>query len=193
MREPVRFGKVAGIPVGAHWSVLVVLLLVAEGMAMVVLPELVPDHSPVAYWLAGLLTALIFLGSLLAHELAHALVARTYGLSVQRITLWMLGGVSLLGGEPPTPRADLRVALAGPLASVAVAVGSAALAMAGQVLGAPDLAVATAAWLATMNAVLSVFNLLPGAPLDGGRVLRAFLWRRLGDRDRAEIAAARSG
>jgi len=193
MRETVRFGKVAGISVGAHWSVLVVLLLVAEGMAMVVLPELVPGHSPVAYWLAGLLAALIFLGSLLAHELAHALVARTYGLPVQRITLWMLGGVSLLGGEPPTPRADLRVALAGPLASVAVAVGSAVLAMAGQVLGAPDLAVATAAWLATMNAVLAVFNLLPGAPLDGGRVLRAFLWRRFGDRDRAEIAAARSG
>jgi len=79
MHETVRFGKVAGISVGAHWSVLVVLLLVAEGMAMVVLPELVPGHSPVAYWLAGLLAAMIFLDPLLAHELAHALVARTYG------------------------------------------------------------------------------------------------------------------
>jgi len=193
MRETIRFGRIAGIPVGAHWSALVVLLLVAQGMAVVVLPALAPGHPPAVYWATGLVTAVVFLASLLAHELAHALVAQRFGLPVQRITLWMLGGVSMLGGEPPTPRADLLVAVSGPLASFSLGLVSGAVAVSAQALGAPGLVVVAAGWLAVMNLVLAVFNLLPGAPLDGGRVLRAVLWRRYGDVLRAEVDAARAG
>jgi Zn-dependent protease len=137
--------------------------------------------------------AVVFLASLLAHELAHALVARRNGVGVRSITLWMLGGVAELDGDPPSAGADLRIALAGPAASL---VAAALLFGAGAGIGAaggPGVAVAAATWLAVMNAVLAVFNLLPGAPLDGGRVLRAVLWRHYGDRGRAERGAARAG
>jgi len=120
-------------------------------------------------------------------------VARRNGVGVASITLWMLGGVAELDGDPPSAGADLRIALAGPAASL---VAAALLFGAGAGIGAaggPGVAVAAATWLAVMNAILAVFNLLPGAPLDGGRVLRAVLWRHYGDRERAERGAARAG
>jgi Zn-dependent protease len=145
------------------------------------------------YWSVAVVAAVLFLASLLAHELAHAVVARRYGIGVRSITLWMLGGMAELEGDPPSAGADLLIALAGPAASLAA--GGIFLS-AGAVIGyfgGPPVAVAAAIWLAVMNGVLAVFNLLPGAPLDGGRVLRAILWRRYHDRRRAERGAARAG
>ena len=124
------------------------------------------------------------MAALLAHELAHSLVARRYGVPVTSITLWALGGVSELGGEPPTARADLRIAAAGPAASLAAGLIFGGLAAAVRAAGGPGIAIAALGWLAAMNVLLAAFNLLPGAPLDGGRILRAFLWRRTGDRVR---------
>ena len=128
--------------------------------------------------------------ALLAHELAHAVVARHYGMHVQRITLWMLGGMTSLEGEPPSPRADAFVAGAGPLTSLLAGGISALLAWS---VGGAGLVGAALVWLAGINIVLAVFNLLPGTPLDGGRLLRALLWWRYHDRERAEVGAARAG
>ncbi len=193
MRESIRLGRVAGVAVGLHWSVLVIFLLVAQGLAVQVLPQTVEGESTAAYWVTALGVAVLFFGSLLAHELAHALVARRFGIEVERITLWMLGGVAQLAGEPPTARADLLVAGVGPAVSLLAAGTSAALAWGTDLLGGPALLVAGLAWLAGINILLAAFNLLPGAPLDGGRILRALLWRRSGDHDRAVLGASRAG
>ncbi|MEU8075651.1 site-2 protease family protein [Catellatospora citrea] len=193
MRPTLRLGSIAGIPVGVHWSVFLIMLLLGQGLATAVLPAGAPGGSAGAYWIVALAVTVLFLGSLLAHELSHAIVARHYGVSVRRITLWLLGGMAELESEPPHARADLFVALAGPLASLGAAAVFGAAAGGLYLTGIAPLAWVALAWLALVNAVLAVFNLLPGAPLDGGRVLRAALWWWRGDRAFAARTAARAG
>jgi Zn-dependent protease len=193
MTASIRFGRIAGIPVGASWSALLIALLFAWSLGGELLPAQVPGLVPAAYWLAGAAGAGLFLASLLAHEIGHALVARRAGLRVRGITLWLLGGVAQLEDEPASPGDELRVAIVGPAVSLALAVGFGLAAVALSVAGGPALAGVVAAWLALANAVLAVFNLLPAAPLDGGRVLRGLLWRRHGNRVRAAVTATRAG
>jgi Zn-dependent protease len=168
------------------------MALLAQSLAIVVLPAAAPGRPRWVYWLVAVAAAALFLASLLAHEVAHALVARRYGMRVERVTLWLLGGVAELGGQPSSPRVDLRVAVVGPLTSVAAGGVFFAAVFAGAGL-LPRVCVAALSWLAWINVVLAVFNLLPAAPLDGGRVLRALLWRRWGDQARAQVAAAKAG
>ncbi|MBV1850756.1 site-2 protease family protein [Catellatospora tritici] len=193
MRPTLRLGTIAGIPVGVHWSALAIMLLLGHGLATGVLPLGAPGGAPVAYWVVAVAVTVLFLGSLLAHELCHAVVARHFGVGVRRITLWLLGGVAELESEPPHARADLLVALAGPAASFGVAVVFGVLAAGVYLVGLWALAWVALAWLALVNAVLAVFNLLPGAPLDGGRVLRAAVWWWRGDRAVAQRVAAFAG
>ena len=193
MTASLRFGRIAGIPVGASWSALLIAGLIAWSLAGSLLPAQAPGLAPAAYWLAGLAGAGLFLGSLLAHEVGHALVARRAGLRVRGITLWLLGGVAQLEDEPASPRDELRVAIVGPAISLALAGAFGVAAAALSVVGAPALLVVVAAWLALGNVALGVFNLLPAAPLDGGRVLRGLLWRRHGNRVRAAVTATRAG
>lgn len=193
MRQTLRLGQVAGIQVGAHWSVLVIVALLVHGLAVTVLPDSAPGRSWLVYWVAGTVGAALFLLSLLAHELAHAVVARGFGIRVDRINLWLLGGVAELADEPPSPRADFLVAAAGPATSLAAGLVFAGAAGTATTVDAFAVAAGTLVWLALVNVVLGVFNLLPGAPLDGGRVLRALLWAWHGDRHRAAALAARVG
>lgn len=193
MSEDIRLGRIAGFPVAMNWSVLVILWLLTWSLAEGSLPHAAPGHAPGTYWVAGLAGAALFFGSLLAHELAHAVVARRAGVEVKGITLWLFGGVASLGGEAPTPRADFRIAAAGPATSLGLAAGFGLVAVSLNTVGAAHIVVAVAGWLAGINLLLGVFNLVPGAPLDGGRVLRAFLWRRHGDRARAAVSAAHAG
>jgi Zn-dependent protease len=193
MKQTVRLGRVAGIPVGLHWSVLVIAVIIVVILGMTVLPDAAAHVAAWVYWAVAIPSALLFLASLLAHELAHAVVARRHGVRVRAITLWMLGGAAELDGEPPSPRADFVIAAVGPLTSLAAALVFAITATAAWALAAPAVVIAVLAWLAFMNIVLAMFNLLPGAPLDGGRVLRAALWKKYGDRARADLAAARAG
>ena len=193
MRAQVPLGRVAGIPVGLNWSVLAAFGLFTYLLADGILPSAVPGRSPAAYWATGLGVATLLFLALLAHELAHALTARHHGVEVKGITLWMLGGVTQLGDEAPTARQHLQVAVAGPLVSLVAGTVFAAAAWLADRLDAPGLIVAGLVWLAATNGVLALFNLLPGAPLDGGRVLQALLWMRRGERDRAAVDAARVG
>ena len=193
MRQSIRLGRIAGIPIGMHWTVVVIVALITDILAVGVLPATIP-HQPVGlYWAAAVAGSILFIAALAAHEIAHAIVARHWGVKVRSITLWMLGGIAELDGDPPTAAADLQIAIAGPATSLAAGIvfgGAAALARS---VHGPAVFTAALAWLALMNVALAVFNMLPGAPLDGGRILRGLLWRHSGDRQRASQAAARSG
>lgn len=192
MRESIPLGRIAGFPVYVHWSVIVILWLFTWSLATT-LPGSVAGYSRPVYWLAGACGAVVLLASLLAHELAHALLARRAGVGVAGVTLWLFGGVSELQGEPKTPKAAFRIAFAGPAISLILAAGFAALAAGSASVHAGALVVGVVRWLAAVNLMLGLFNLLPGAPLDGGRVVRAYLWHRHGDRVRAAVGAARAG
>lgn len=188
----IPLGRIAGFPVSANWSVLVILLLFTWSLALT-LPGTVHGYSAAAYWGAGACGALVLLASLLAHELAHAIVARRAGVKVLDVTLWLFGGVTRLGGQAKAPQTAFRIAIAGPATSLALAGGFACGAVALHTLGAAHIVIGVFQWLAGINLLLGLFNLLPGAPLDGGQVLRAWLWRRHGDPVRAAVGAARAG
>jgi Zn-dependent protease len=193
MSASFRLGRIAGVPVGVNWSVLVIFALIAAGLSAGQFPNAYPDHSPWAYAVAGIGAALVFLLGLLAHEVSHAVIAKRNGIPVKGITLWLFGGVAELQGEADTPGRELRIAGVGPLVSLVIGGvfgGAAALLAAG---GADNLLVGTLGWLAGINVALAVFNILPAAPLDGGRLLRAALWKARGDRTWAAVVSARAG
>jgi Zn-dependent protease len=193
MRPTVRLGQYAGIDIGLHWSIAVIAALLTITLGGSVLPQFAPGYGTPAYLVAALATGSLFLISIVAHELGHSLVALRNGVKVKGITLFALGGVATLGGEPSNAGAAARIALAGPAVSVGVAaigLGGGGLAAAA---GLPTLLVASLVWLGVVNLTLALFNLLPALPLDGGRLLQAYLWHRNGDRHGATIAAARLG
>jgi Zn-dependent protease len=192
MRPTIRLGRIAGIEVGVHWSLLVIGVLLVGSLAGGVLPATAPDARG-SYLAAAVLGVGFFFASILAHELAHSVVAKRRGQDVKGITLWLLGGVSELGTESKNARDELHVAIAGPATSLALAALFGVLTFAFGVVTPDTLLPTVAAWLAVVNLILAIFNLLPGAPLDGGRVLAAWLWKRNGDRRRSQITAARAG
>jgi len=191
MEETVPLGRVAGVRIGANWSLLLVFWLIAWSLADAQLPHGAPHHSSAAYWMTAVVATAAFYACLLAHELAHAVVARRSGMVVEGIVLWLFGGVSRLKGEAATARTELRVALAGPATSLGLGLAFWALTVA--IDGHVALLAAAIGWLGWVNAVLAVFNLAPAFPLDGGRVLRAVLWQRSGDKAAATATAGRAG
>lgn len=186
-------GRIGGVPVRVHWSVLIIMGLITWGLAATALPPADRGRPPLAYALAGTAAAAVFLLGLLAHEVSHAVVARRNGIAVDDITLWMFGGVARLRSEAATPGAELRIAGVGPLVSLLLGLLFLGLAAAADAAGAPGLLVGSLSWLGGINVLLAVFNILPGAPLDGGRLLRALLWKWRGDRQWASVAAAGAG
>lgn len=192
MERTLKLGRLAGFPVEMSWSVLVIVWLVTWGTSSGVLPQTAPGYAVGEYWAAGLVAAVLFFASLACHEVAHAVVARRSGMEVLGLTLWLFGGIATLRGEPRSPRDDLRIAAVGPLVSLGLSLGFAALTVLLMPIGVP-IVLAVTAWLALVNLMLGVFNLLPGAPLDGGRVLRAWLWKRHGDRAAATLSATKAG
>ena len=186
----ISLGRWFGVAVGAHWSALFTCGLVTVVLGASVLPAADREASPAIVWLASLTTAALFMASVLAHELAHAWTARRHGLRVKSVTLWMLGGVTALDEEIPDPRADAMIAVSGPAVSLILGAVSTT---AGLALPVSDIVRATLLWIGSLNLLVGVFNLLPGAPFDGGRLLRAFAWRRSHDRARADATAAKAG
>lgn len=193
MNGAIPVGRYAGIPIRAHWSVLLIVVLLTVLLAQDILPAAAPGVAVAAYWVTALAGAVTLLACLLGHELAHAAVARRSGVRIRSITMWALGGMTAFTDEPATPKASALIAVGGPAESIVVG-GLFWLATA---VTSPDwwggLPVTSLAWLTVANLVIGVFNLLPAAPLDGGRLLHAWLWLRSGDRVQATARATAVG
>ena len=168
----------AGVDLAIHPSWLVIAFLITYSLAVAQFPEQYPGWSGGLYWIVAAATALLFFASVLAHELSHALVARRFGLRVRDITLFIFGGTTSIDSDARSPREEALIALAGPATSIVL--GAAFIGL-GAVIGQPQVS-ALVGWLGVVNLVLGLFNLIPGFPMDGGRVLRALLWRLRGDR-----------
>ena len=171
--DDLELGRVSGIRIGLHWSWLVVFALVAWTLATSVFPSWNPGLGKGTYWAMAIVAAVLFFASILLHELGHAFQARREGLEIDGITLWLFGGVARLKGMYEAAGAEFRIAIAGPVVTLAIA---AVCVLAAWLLPLPDAVDGVAAWIGYINALLLVFNLLPALPLDGGRVLHAALW-----------------
>lgn len=201
----IHLARVAGIDIEVDWSLFIIFALVTFSLASGALPRWHPEWPGWLVWGVALVAAVLFFVSVLLHELSHALVGRLYGMSVRRITLFVFGGVAHLESEPTTPKAELFMAIVGPITSIVI---GAAATVVGLLLAGPDARlsydpeltaraigpVATLLlWLGPINLMLGIFNLVPGFPLDGGRVLRAALWSATGDLEKSTRWAAGAG
>jgi Zn-dependent protease len=184
--------RLAGIQVRVDPSWFLIFLLIWWSLSAGYFPRAHPETSAAQSWAAGLLAALLFFLSLLLHELSHSLVARRAGHEVRSITLFLFGGAAEMTSEPADPATEFRIAVVGPLASFALAL---AFWLTRQLLAGavPDLLIGVLGYLAWVNLALGTFNLLPGFPLDGGRMLRALLWWRTGSLRRASRVATQAG
>ena len=183
-------GRVAGVRIGVNWSWLLVFALVTWSLGTAVFPSDHPGLSGAAYAGMALVAAILFFSCLLLHELGHAAVARREGMEIEGITLWVFGGVARFKGMFPSAGAEFRIAVAGPLVSLALGVVLVAVAVAVELPAAVD---GVVSWLGWINLLLLAFNMLPALPLDGGRVLRSVLWQRMGDFSRATRIAGGLG
>jgi Zn-dependent protease/predicted transcriptional regulator len=171
-----RIGRLFGIPLEVDASWFLVFFLVASTLTTNYFPAALPERTPVVYVALGLLTTAAFFGSLVLHELAHSLVARAGGLRISKVTLFLFGGVSQMEEEPKGPGHEFVMAIAGPATSLLIAVACGGAMVVLRLAGASEVLWVPIEYLALINGSLAFFNLLPGFPLDGGRVLRALLW-----------------
>ncbi len=188
MFQGLSVGRLFGVEIKLNISLIIIALLVTAITAGSVLPSAAPDYAIIVYIVAGMLTAVLFISSVLWHELAHAIVAQRYRIPVVQIVLYVFGGVAQIARDPERPGQEFWIAIAGPLSSLLLAAIFGTIGALVSGIGA-----AAASYLATVNLSLAVFNLLPGFPLDGGRVLRAILWKIWGSYKRASRGASRVG
>jgi Zn-dependent protease len=184
-----RIGRILGIPIYVHASWMIIFVLITMSLAMQFTQEH-PQWSTVQHWAVGIATSLLFFASVVFHELSHSMVARVYKIRVISITLFVFGGVARLGREPAKAIQEFNIAIAGPIASLVLAGGFFGLTLFfpyAQMVGA------LATWLWQTNAALALFNLMPGFPLDGGRIFRAIVWGVTKDFARATKIAGMSG
>lgn len=184
---------VGGFAVKIDWSWAILAILIAWSLAEGFFPALYSGLPPLTYWWMGMAGVIGLFLSILLHELSHSIVGRYYKVPIRGITLFIFGGVAELEEEPLSPKIEFRMAIVGPILSLCLA-GLFYLAMlGGAAAGWPQPAIGVVQYLASLNLILALFNLAPGFPLDGGRVLRAFLWGRWGDLHRATRVAAKAG
>lgn len=193
MRDTIRLGRIAGIPIGVNWSILAVAAYLVISLTYGALPQWWPSADLRARLITSGSITFLFFASILGHELGHAAAARRHGVEVDGITLWVLGGIAKLRRQAPTPKAEFDIAFAGPAASLALGAGFAIAALSIDRWSTWGLAASAASWLAITNAFLGATNLVPIAPLDGGRVLTALLWRSSDDAEHARLTSARAG
>jgi Zn-dependent protease len=186
----IPLGHVLGITLGVQYSWFTIFVLLTWVLAVSYYPTQVQGWPTIRYWIAGAVTTMLLFGGVLLHELGHAVVARHFQIPVRNITLFIFGGVAQIGGEPPSAVAEFWIAVAGPVVSLALAVAFGLLAAISTGLA---LLAALVRYLAYVNVSLALFNLIPGFPLDGGRVLRAIVWAVTRDLQRATLIAANLG
>jgi Zn-dependent protease/CBS domain-containing protein len=204
MKGSLRLGRIAGIEIRIHYTWLLAFVLIAWSLALGFFRQASPGYTLGTYWIAGIVAALLLFLSVLLHELAHSLVAQARGIPVRSITLFIFGGVSNLEEEAERPAVEFAMAIVGPLTSLVLAFifwvvfkGMQPDGLAGlfnfRDLSLRNIVAASLYYLALINALLAAFNILPGFPLDGGRVLRSILWGTMNDMVRATNIAATVG
>lgn len=166
-----------GIPIRVHFSWIIIFGLITWSLSTYYFPKAAPELPTASHWVKGFIAALLLFASVAFHELAHSFVSKRYRISIIGITLFIFGGVAQMKGEPPTPKAELRIAIAGPLSSFFLA---AVFYLFYMTAGSPG-GKALYSYLAQINLILGGFNLIPGFPMDGGRVLRSILWEKTKD------------
>ncbi len=174
-----RIFRIAGIDINIHISWLIILVFLTFSLATGWFPITYPGSSTATYYLLGFIASILLFVSVLLHELAHSFVARSRGLQVKSIVLFIFGGVSNIEQEPQTPGIEFSMAFVGPLVSLLIGVVCYGLLL--LVRGTHSLIVPILSYLALMNIILGIFNLIPGFPLDGGRVLRSIIWKATGN------------
>ncbi len=190
-RSGIPIGRVFGISLRLNYSWFIIFILVTWTLVVGYFPETFPDWNLLTSIIAGAITSLLFFGSVLAHELMHSIVSQKQGIPVQSITLFIFGGVSQISAEPKKPQHEFRMAMAGPVTSLVIGIIS--LAVWFWWKNAPEMISAITFWLGWINIFLAAFNLIPGFPLDGGRVLRSLLWWRSGNLKKATRTASNIG
>jgi len=191
LKSGLPLGRLFGISLRLHYSWFIVFALITWALAASYFPENYPTWSTATSIIAGAVTSLLFFGSVLAHELMHSVVAQRRGIPVHSITLFIFGGVSQMTDEPKQPGDELRIALAGPVTSLII--GGICWGIYFWSRGSLVFLSAVAFWLGWINVFLAGFNLIPGFPLDGGRVLRSIIWWRSGNLRRATKTASNIG
>jgi len=195
MRSQIKLGRIFGIQIGLNYSWFIIAILISFSLAAR-FHSVRPEWSQAADWTAAILTSVLFFVTLLLHELAHSVVAKSRGLKVREITLFALGGISQIESEAPDAKSEFWIGIAGPLTSLVIGIVCILVArLSGAQPGTEPAnpAIAVLAWLGYINLALAGFNMIPGYPLDGGRVLRAIAWWITGNIDRATRFAARVG
>ena len=195
MHAQIRLGRIAGISIGLHYSWFIIAFLITLSL-IGRFSAVMPKWSSATVWSAAIVTGLLFFVALLLHELAHSLLAKSRGLRVRAITLFALGGVSQIESEAPDAKSEFWIAIVGPLASLVIGIVCLLLARStGWILNSEPRTPISAVlvWLGYINLMLAAFNLVPGYPLDGGRVLRALIWWNTHSIDRSTRIAARVG
>jgi Zn-dependent protease/CBS domain-containing protein len=182
MPGSIRLGKIAGIEININFSWIIIVVLITWSLATQFM-VIYPGWGTATYWIVGLLAAILLFVSVLLHELAHSLVARSRGLPVSSITLFIFGGVSNIEREPQSPGVEFWMAIVGPLTSIAIGIIAYLLYLPIGASRSPLAAILS--YLAITNILLGIFNLIPGFPLDGGRVLRSIIWKITGNLRRA--------
>lgn len=190
MGRSIKLFRIGGIPIGLHPSWFVIFLFLTWSLANGYFAESSFNLPFGGIWILGLITSLLFFGSVLAHELGHSFVALRNGIPVKSISLFFLGGVAEIKREPSSPGEEFRIALAGPMVSLALALVFNSLA---QFSGGLPYLAAAFSYLGRVNLLLGAFNMIPGFPMDGGRILRAAIWKVSGDHYRATQAASFTG
>ncbi len=189
----IPLGRIFGIPVGMSWSVVAVAFIGSWLLATDVFPRMNDDLSLRSRLMLAAGAVVFFLGSILAHEFGHALAARRHDIQTSSIRLWIFGGVAALSSPARTPAAEFQIAIAGPATNAALAGVFLGIATLGRRLGAPETLAMVALGLAILNVLLTLTNLVPAAPLDGGKVLTSILWAKTGRPEWARLVSARSG
>ncbi|MFN0027916.1 MAG: site-2 protease family protein [Acidimicrobiales bacterium] len=192
-RSELSLGRILGVRVGVSWGLLAISTFFAFSLAVNSYPFAFPGRDGSRYWAAAVATTVLFVASILLHEMAHALVARGDGVGVSGVTLWMFGGVARLTSLPRTSAAEARIALAGPASNGILAGVFWALAMLTEPTVGASIASEMFDWLSRTNLLLLGVNLLPALPLDGGRVVGAVTWKLSGRRDTGDMVASRAG
>lgn len=184
---------ILGFDVKLDFSWLFIATLIVWSLATSYFPSQIDDLPQDSYWAMGIIGMFGLFFSIIFHELAHSLVARVYGLEIKGITLFIFGGMAEMKNDPENATTEFMMAIAGPIASFVLAGAFYLTAMVGAVIGLGATIIAVAGYLAYINTILAIFNLIPAFPMDGGRVLRAILWHRMKDKDKATHIAARGG